>query len=179
MPEPTEFPKTEDEAAMPHAGETAEPTPDAALAQLQSDLERFKDLALRTQADFENFRKRAAREKEDAIRYANASFLEKLLPVFDNFELGLQAAKAEGEGSPVFQGMQMVAKQLQDFLIDQGVQPIDATGQPFDPNLHEALAQEASAEVADGFVVRQLRRGYKLKERLLRAANVIVSKGRD
>ena len=73
----------------------------------------------------------------------------------------------------------LVYSQLQDFLADQGVQSIDATGQPFDPNLHEAIAQEASAEVPEGTVIRQLRKGYKLKDRLLRPANVIVSKGKE
>src|ERR1700704_3808951 len=104
---------------------------------LQADLDRFRDLALRTQADFENYKKRAAREKEEAIKYANSSLLEKLIAIVDNFELGLEAARAEGEKSPVFSGMNMVLKQLMDFLVDSGLQPIDATGQKFDPNLHE------------------------------------------
>jgi len=169
--------KNENEAK--EAAAASEDTVENASAQLQADLDRFRDLALRSQADLENYRKRAAREKEDAIRFANSSFLEKLIPIFDNFELGLQAAKVEGEKSPVLMGMQMVARQLQDFLADQGVQSIDATGQPFDPNLHEAIAQEASAEVPEGTVIRQLRKGYKLKDRLLRPANAIVSKGKE
>jgi molecular chaperone GrpE len=148
------------------------------VAMLQAEADRYKDLALRAQADFDNFRKRAAREKEDAIRYANNSLLERLLPILDNFELGLQAARqAGGNESAIINGMSMVGKQLDDFLRDAGVMPIDATGEKFDPNLHEALGQEASAEVPEGHVVRQLRRGYKLKDRLLRAANVFVSKG--
>lgn len=148
------------------------------MTQLQSDLERFKDLAMRSQADFDNFRKRATREKEDAVKYANASLLERLVPVIDNFELGLAAAKDGAGNSAVFSGMEMVGKQLTDLLGESGVTVIDATGQKFDPNLHEALAQEASAEVAEGNVLRQIRRGYKLRDRLLRPANVIVSKGR-
>src|ERR1700736_6579475 len=116
-------------------GETEDPT-----AGLQADLDRFRDLAMRSQADFENYKKRSAREKEEAIKYANSSLLEKLIPIVDNFELGLQAARAEGESSPVFSGMSMVLKQLMDFLTENGLQPIDATGQKFDPNLHEAIA---------------------------------------
>ncbi|MBV9126505.1 MAG: nucleotide exchange factor GrpE [Verrucomicrobia bacterium] len=148
-------------------------------AKAQAESEKYRDLAMRSQADFENFRKRAAREKEDAIRFANTSLLERLLPILDNFELGLQAARsAAGAGeSAVVNGMAMVSKQLDDFLRDHGVTPIDAAGEKFDPNLHEALGQEPSAEVPEGHVVRQLRRGYKLKDRLLRAANVFVSKG--
>ena len=151
---------------------------DGSLAQLQGDLERFRDLALRSQADFDNFRKRSAREREDAVKYANATLLERLIPILDNFELGLAAAKTSAESSPILAGMEMVAKQITDFLNDSGVQPIDAVGQKFDPNIHEALAQEESAEVEEGHVIRQMRRGFKLKDRLIRPANVVVSKGK-
>ena len=144
---------------------------------LQADLDRFRDLALRSQADFENYKKRSAREKEDAIKYANSSLLEKLIAIVDNFELGLEAARAEGEKSPVFSGMSMVLKQLMDFLADNGLQPIDATGQQFDPNLHEAIAHESSNKFPEGVVVRQTRRGYRMKDRLLRPSSVVVSSG--
>ena len=115
---------------------------------MQADLDRFRDLALRSQADFDNYKKRAAREKEEAIKYANSSLLERLIPIVDNFELGLAAAKGEGEKSPIYSGMSMVLKQLTDFLAENGLQPIDAEGQKFDPNLHEAIAHEPSDEVA-------------------------------
>jgi molecular chaperone GrpE len=164
-------------AAAADARPAEAPSEESLLAQMQGDLERFKDLALRTQADFENFRKRAAREKEDAVKYANSSFLERLIPILDNFELGLNAARAGAENSPILAGMDMVAKQLHDFLLGQGVEPIAAEGQPFDPNLHEAVAQEESAGVPEGVIVRQLRRGFKLRDRLLRPSTVVVSKG--
>lgn len=144
---------------------------------LQADLDRFRDLALRSQADFENYKKRAAREKEDAIKYANTSMLERLLPVLDNFELGLSAARGEGEKSPIFSGMNMILKQLNDFLAESGAQLIEAEGKQFDPNLHEAIAREPSAAVPEGTVLRQTRRGYRLKDRLLRPASVVVSSG--
>jgi molecular chaperone GrpE len=147
------------------------------LAQLRAELNKYKDIALRSVADLDNYRKRMAREKDDAIRYANASFLERLIPILDNFELGVQAAKAGGGQSAVQDGMIMVFKQLQEFLASCGVETIDATGQHFDPNLHEAIAQEENAEIAEGFVIRQLRKGYRLKDRLIRPANVVVSKG--
>ena len=175
MSEPTDNMTTEQAAQAP-ASDAAE-TGDTALAKLQGDLDRFKDLALRSEADLQNFRKRATREKEDAIKYANTSFLERLVPILDNFDMGLAAARGE-KNSPILAGMEMVAKQFQDFLAETGVQSIDAVGQKFDPNLHEAIAQEASAEVPEGHVIRQVRRGYKLKDRLLRPANVIVSKGK-
>src|SRR4051812_12045671 len=141
---------------------------DDQFATLQADLDRFRDLALRSQADFDNYKKRAAREKEDAIRYANSSLLERLIAIVDNFELGLSAARSEGEKSPIYSGMSMVLKQLTDFLADNGLQPIDAEGKKFDPNLHEAIAHERSTTVPEGDVIRQTRRGYRLKDRLLR-----------
>lgn len=144
---------------------------------IQADLDRFRDLALRSQADFDNYKKRAQREKEEAIKYANSALLEKLIGIIDNFELGLSAARDEGEKSPIYSGMSMVFKQLNDFLAENGLQPIDAAGQKFDPNLHEAIAHEASGEVPEGKVIRQMRRGYRLKDRLLRPSSVVVSSG--
>jgi molecular chaperone GrpE len=175
------IPVTEPDAEEKDSAATApstEPTPAEDDGEgLQADLDRFRDLALRSQADFENYKKRSAREKDEAIKYANSSLLEKLIAIVDNFELGLEAARAEGEKSPVFSGMSMVLKQLMDFLADSGLQPIDATGQKFDPNLHEAIAHEPSEKFPEGIVVRQTRRGYKMKDRLLRPSSVVVSSG--
>ncbi len=156
-------------------GET--PENEDPTARLQTDLDRFRDLALRSQADFDNYKKRAAREKEEAIKFANSSLLERLVAIVDNFELGLSAAREHGEKSPIFAGMSMVLKQLTDFLAENGLQPIGAAGQKFDPNLHEAIAHEASAEIPEGVVIRQTRRGYRLKDRLLRPSSVVVSSG--
>ena len=147
-------------------------------AKLQTEVDKLRDQALRDRADLENTRKRLQREKEESVRYANSALLERLLPVVDNFELGLMAAKQSSEASAVLSGMSMVQKQLEDFLREQGMMVIDAVGQKFDPNLHEALGEEVSAEAPEGVVVRQLRKGYKLKDRLLRPANVFVSKGK-
>ena len=150
----------------------------ALLEQLRGDLDRFKDLALRSTADLENYRKRAAREKEDAVKFANASFLERLVPILDNFELGLAAAKNDTAASAIVAGLDMVSRQLSDFLLASGVEPVNADpGTAFDPNIHEAVGQEASSEIPDGAIIRQLRRGFKLRERLIRPAMVVVSKG--
>ena len=151
---------------------------DDPTARLQADLDRFRDLALRSQADFDNYKKRATREKEEAVKYANSVLLERLIAIVDNFELGLSAAKIEGTPSPIYSGMSMVLKQLTDFLASNGLQPIDAEGQKFDPNLHEAIAHEPSDDVAEGVVLRQMRRGYRLKDRLLRPSSVVVSSGK-
>src|SRR6266536_643351 len=148
-----------------------------ATSGLQADLDRFRDLALRSQADFENYKKRAAREKEDAIKYANSSLLERLVTIVDNFQLGLEAARGEGERSPIYSGMTLVLKQLNDFLAENGLQPIEAEGNQFDPNLHQAIAHEPSKEFPEGTVIRQTRRGYRLKDRLLRPSSVVVSSG--
>jgi molecular chaperone GrpE len=150
---------------------------DEQVKRLQSELERYKDLALRATADLDNYRKRMARERDDAVKYANTTFLEKLIPILDNFELGLQAAKSGSGSSSILDGMAMVQRQLQDFLSSSGVEAFDAEGKPFDPNLHEAIAQEENAEVPEGQVIRQLRKGYRLRDRLIRPANVVVSKG--
>lgn len=138
---------------------------------------KYRDLAMRTAADFDNFRKRAAREKEDAIRYANNSLLADLLPVADNFDLGLEAARSAPGADAILQGLGMVGRQLRDFLASAGAEEIKAEGAEFDPNLMEAVGQEPDDKVPEGMVLRQTRRGYKLKDRLLRPASVIVSKG--
>jgi molecular chaperone GrpE len=160
--------------ASPSAASDADS--DDAMAGLQADLDRFRDLALRSQADFENYKKRAAREKEDAMKYANSSLLQRLVSILDNFELGLAAAKTESEQSPIYSGMVLVQKQLNDLLEENGLQAIEAEGKKFDPNLHEAIAHEPSGS-AEGTVVRQARRGYRFKDRLLRPARVVVSSG--
>jgi molecular chaperone GrpE len=147
------------------------------MAGLQADLDRFRDLALRSQADFDNYKKRSAREKEEAIKYANSSLLERLVGIVDNFELGLAAAKDQGDDSPIYSGMVLVQKQLNDLLAENGLQPIEAEGKPFDPNLHEATAHEPSDQFPEGIVLRQSRRGYRFKDRLLRPARVVVSSG--
>ena len=147
------------------------------IASIQADLDRFRDLAMRTQADFENYKKRCAREKDDAIKYANKNLLEKLVSIVDHFELGLEAARGESEKSPIYSGMSLVLKQLQDFLTENGLQPVEAVGQKFDPNLHEAIAHQPNDEVPEEHVITQTRRGYRYKDRLLRPSAVVVSSG--
>jgi molecular chaperone GrpE len=177
-------PVTDDEDAANAAKARAKPAAsppeadgDDPVAGLQADLDRFRDLAMRSQADFENYKKRSAREKEDAIKYANKNLLEKLVSIVDNFELGLEAARGEGEKSPIFSGMNLVLKQLEDLLKESGVEPIEAVGQKFDPHSHEAIAHEPSDEFPEETVIRQTRRGYRLRDRLLRPSTVVVSSG--
>ncbi len=143
-----------------------------------AEVEKWRDVAARSQADLDNFRKRMAREKTEAIQYANRSLLDGLLPIIDNFDMGLRAAKdAEGDQSMIYQGMAMVFRQIEDFLTDNGVSFVESDGQVFDPNVHEAIKQESSDTVPEGNIIYAARRGYRLKDRILRAANVIVSSG--
>jgi len=163
-------------AADPDAPEES---PDAVdpMAALRAQADEWRDRALRTQAELENYRKRAARDKADGLRYANRSLLTDLLPIVDNFDMGLQAAAREEADSVIAQGMRMVFKQMQDFLENAGVREVEAAGLPFDPNQHEAVSAVPSAELPEGAVLQVLRRGYRLHDQLLRAATVIVSKG--
>src|SRR5205823_9319086 len=176
-PEPREEDKIPPPVPTENSSDEAEATEEELVASLQSDLDRFRDLALRTQADFENYKKRGAREKDEAIKYANRTLLERLVPIVDNFELGLSAARDKSEHSPIYSGMSMILKQLTDFLAESGLEPVDAVEKQFDPNLHEAIGHEPNDKVPEGHVIRQIRRGYRLKDRLLRPATVVVSSG--
>ena len=150
---------------------------DGSTASVASELAQWKDMAMRARADLDNFRKRMAQESTDARRYANAALLEELLPILDNFQFGLQAAEADAGARNILVGLNMVAGQLNNFLRDQGVEEVAAVGQAFDPNMHEAVGQQPSTQVAEGVIISQVRRGFKLRERLLRPATVIVSTG--
>lgn len=145
-------------------------TMDEARAEISDLSERL----LRLQADFENFRKRAQREKDEARQFANQNLIEKQLPILDNFEMALAAAK---DADPALRdGVQMIYDQLLGILRDSGVETIDATGEGFDPNLHEAISQQETTEAEPGTVVEQVQRGYRLHERLVRPARVVVAK---
>lgn len=146
------------------------------LERTRADAERFRDMALRGQADFDNYRKRAAREKEEAVKFANMGLIERFVPILDNFELGLLSARSTEGAGQVVMGFEMVGRQLQDFLTQSGVEVITGEGGDFDPNIHEAVQQEESLDVPEGRVLRVLRKGYRLKERLVRPAMVVVSK---
>ena len=178
--DPTAAASAEPEVAAAEVDATVEPvveTPVDPLTQALADAEKWKDLAYRNAAELDNFRKRMARETQEARSYANSELLRALFPIMDNFEMGLEAARAESEKSMIFMGMSMVQRQIVDFLRDSNVQEISPVGQAFDPNLHEAVAQEPSADHAEGIVLRVMRKGYNLKDRLLRPATVVVSSG--
>jgi molecular chaperone GrpE len=162
--------------AVPPAALTPEEVEDLKSKAAQAG--QWHDQWLRAAAELDNFKKRAARERQEAMRFANESLLQKLMPVLDNFDMA-SAAAAGGQGASLQAlqtGVAMILQQLRSVLTEAGLEEIDATGKSFDPNFHEAVSQEESAGVAEGQVLRQLRKGYKLRERLLRPAAVVVSK---
>jgi molecular chaperone GrpE len=149
------------------------------LKDRASKAEEYWDRLLRQTADFDNFKKRAAREKTDAIKYANEGLLQKLLPILDNFEMALAAVNSGGgaaSAQSLQQGVSMIHSQLRNAMLEAGLEEIDASNQVFDPNLHEAVSQKETSEVPEGNVVQQMRKGYKFRDRLVRPASVVVAK---
>ena len=149
----------------------------AKYRELEDKLSEAQERVLRTAADAENFKKRLQREKEEQTRYANESLMRELLPVIDNLERALEhsEAGADQEGRLV-EGLNMTLKGFLDTLTRFGCTPVEAAGKPFDPNFHEAVSQEESTDHEPNTVLRELQKGYMLKERLLRPAMVLVSK---
>ena len=148
-----------------------------ALKERASKAEEYWDRLLRQAADFENYKKRAARERQEAVKYANEALLEKLVPVLDTFEMALAAVSGDSAAAQSMQtGISMVRNQLKGALAEAGLEEVDALNKPFDPSWHEAVAQKETNEVPEGQVVQQLRKGYKLRDRLIRPATVIVAK---
>ncbi|MBT3293833.1 MAG: nucleotide exchange factor GrpE [Verrucomicrobia bacterium] len=132
---------------------------------------------LRLQADFDNFKKRTIRERNETYRRANEDIMEELLPVMDHMELALDAAAQHDADEAMVEGFRMVSEQLRGALAKFGLTPIDASAAEFDPNVHEAISHLPSTDVAENYVVAMTRRGYKLGDMLLRAAQVVVSSG--
>ena len=168
------------ESAEPAETQVASMT-DPEIQALKAEADKAKhyyEQWARTTADLDNYKKRAIRERQDAIKFANEALIEKLIPVLDNFDMALSAAQAsQGDSVQSLQtGINMIFQQLKNALADSGLEEIDASNKPFDPNWHEALSQQPSNEVPEGQVLQQLRKGYKLRDRLLRPAGVVVAK---
>jgi molecular chaperone GrpE len=160
------------------AVETEEPPYVEALKAEAAKAKEYLDKLLRTAADFENYKKRAARERQEAVKFANEGIINTLLPVLDNFEMALAATTGAQDAAiqSLQSGISMIYQQLKKALADAGVEEVDAANQTFDPNFHEAVSQQETADVPEGRVVQQLRKGYKLRDRLLRPASVVVAK---
>lgn len=133
---------------------------------------------LRTTADYDNYKKRAAREREEAVKYSNESIMKRLIPVLDNFDMAMSAVSQSNDAAVqnLQSGVQMIAQQLKTALQEYGLEEVEAEGKAFDPHLHEAVSEQESDVVEEGNVLQQLRKGYKLRDRLIRPATVIVAK---
>ena len=166
-----------DGEAAPPPPEPAPPAPTAEeLSAATRERDEFRDLLLRKTAEFDNYRKRVDRERQAAGQAAAADLIVELLPLLDDLERAL-AVEADADAAPAYRaGVELIRKQLLDLLARRGVSPLDTAGQQFDPHLHEAVAHEESAGHAAGEIIGELRRGYVMGTRLLRAAMVRVAK---
>ena len=153
---------------------TAESTvAEAELQRVKAERDSLLDRLARTQAEFENARRRASKEQQEFRDYATSDTIKSLLPVLDSFE---RALKVKSEGGEFRSGVELIHKQLQDLLAKLGVRPIPATGEVFDPRYHEAVEMVETGEAPDHTVLEELQRGYKFKDRLLRPAMVRVAR---
>jgi molecular chaperone GrpE len=148
----------------------------ARVAELEQAYEEQRNLYLRTLADFQNYRRRQHEEIERQRGLLLGSLMQDLLPILDNFERALQAAEATRELEPLIEGVRMTERQIKAVLERYDIHPIIAIGQPFDPNLHEAIQRVETADYEDGIVIDEVERGYRMGERVLRPSRVIVAK---
>lgn len=149
-----------------------------ATSELQARIESLEDALLRAKADYQNFQRRATTERIDAVRYANAELMRSLLNAMDDFDRTL-AASNDATLDAIVAGVRLVYENLQKALTDNGLEIIEARGKTFDPAIHQALMQQPSDECAPGTVIEQVTRGYRLRDRVLRPARVIVAKAAD
>ena len=162
-------------APVDEGGEELPPTLEEQLAAAQAEATDYKDRWLRVQAEFANARKRMDRQRTLTYQNATADLAAKILPVIDDFERAIANVPAEISGNGWFEGNELVQKKLLTILENFDVLPIDAVGQPFDPNVHEAIQQEPSDEFESGVVMRELQKGYKLGDRVIRPSLVTVA----
>ena len=164
-------------------GKGAQETESSKEEALRAELEKEKDKFLRLFAEFENYKKRAARENKDFRKFANEALIKEMLPVIDNLERAIQSSSSneseqENFNSSILKGVTMTLNEILKVLDRFHVKPIDALEQPFDPNYHEAVGQEETDEFADNTVIREYQKGYLLYDRLIRPSMVVVSKAK-
>lgn len=169
-PNPIEEPEVSAEDVQEEATEGQ-----ALLEQLRAEAEDHKQRLLRTQADYDNFRRRTVKEKEELGKYASAKLITELLPVIDNFERALATATENTEITSYSKGVEMIFRQLEGVLKSEGLTAMESVGTPFNPEYHQAIMQVESDEYEEGFVVEEVQKGYLLKDKVLRPAMVKVS----
>ena len=173
-PENQENPENPESPEKPESPENSESPENPENPEKPAEPD-WKDRYARTLADFDNYRKRVARDREELAQFAAKDILKDLLPTVDNLALALD--KAENKDDPFVQGVKLAYDGFLKALADHGATPIDSVGEPFDANYHEALAQLPSPDVAEGVVMNEVKRGWLLHGKLLRAAQVVVSSG--
>jgi len=176
--EPEEAPTVARETA-PQAPDNGRPGPEDPVAELQAKVAKLEDSLLRAKADFQNLQRRSAAERMDALRYANAELMKSLVKVVDDFERSLAAASKPDNLPAVVEGVRLVYENLTKALSDHGLETIEALHRPFDPNVHEALLHQPSDQDPPGTVIEQIAKGYRLCDRLVRPAKVIVAKAME
>jgi molecular chaperone GrpE len=181
LPRVSDEPVTSDESipSAQGASEPAGPAPEAEIDPLEAaraESKRLRDQLLRTAADFDNFKKRSRKETQDAERRAREDFLRDLLPVFDNLERAALHAESATDLKALGDGIGMVVRMFVDTLARLGVERVQAVGQPFDPALHEAVQQLETTEHPPGSVAAEVQPGYRMGDRLVRPAMVVVAK---
>lgn len=150
---------------------------EAQLAEEKKKGDEYLDNWRRTAAEFQNFKRRAEKDKSDYAQYANQRLLKRLLDVMDSFDAGFKAVPARHKHDAWVEGMRAVERQLLQILEQEGVTPIDVEGKEFDPNFHEAMLYEPAEGASEGQILDELQRGYMLQDRVLRPARVKVAKG--
>lgn len=160
--------------AEPEVAEDVEVDP---LTQARQEYQEARDQLLRLAAEFDNYKKRMERDRLRDLKYAEENFIKELLPSVDNLERAIEQGRKAGNNSELLQGVELTIKGLVASLEKFQVTPLEAIGQPFDPNVHEALAMDHSDEVAENHVLVEFEKGYRYKDKLLRPAKVVVSKG--
>jgi molecular chaperone GrpE len=170
-------PVTAKEAADASGVAAAPPAQDEALAAKTQEVDRLQDRLVRLQAEFENYKKRMAREKAEFLKFATEGLLLEILPILDNLERAIASARADtAKPEALVEGIDMIARLFRATLEKAGVKPMETIGQPFDPSLHQAVAQVESPDHDDNIVVGEIQKGYLLEGRVLRAAMVKVSR---
>jgi molecular chaperone GrpE len=147
------------------------------LSEAYGKQDDLQNKYLRVHADLENIKKRAIREREDAVNRTRSQLISDLLPIIDSFKMGLSEASKHEEAKNYVEGFAMATDQLENILSEYGLSVIEPTNQSFDPKLHEAISYEESEDIENEVVIKTIRNGYKLGEKLLRPASVVLSKG--
>ena len=163
----------------PRGDDSGVAAPENLVEQLRAEAAEANDRALRAHAELENFRKRARRDADDERKYANLPLLRDLLPVLDNLTRALEAGEKTHDAGTLIEGVKLVSQQLDNVFGNYQCKRIPALGQPFDPNVHQAIAQQPSADHPPGTVLLEAQSGYQLHDRVLRPSQVIVSRAND